>query len=212
MTTDMHMTRRMAWLLAGLVLYGLSISMIVRAHIGLDPWSVLAQGIARTTGMSFGVVTDLVGVCVLLLWWPLSQRPGLGTVLNVLLVGPAADLGLWLIPAPSAVAARLLLFVAGVGLLSVATGLYLAPRLGPGPRDGLMTGLHSRFGWRLGWARTCVEVSVLIAGFLLGGQVGFGTALEALMIGPLVHRTVPWFRDRFVSSYGVGPVLVGSGS
>ncbi|MFT4263916.1 MAG: hypothetical protein QM572_11085 [Nocardioides sp.] len=200
----------MAWLLTGLVLYGLSIAMIVRAHIGLDPWSVLAQGVSRTTGMSFGVVTDLIGLGVLLLWWPLRQRPGVGTVLNVLLIGPAADVGLWLIPAPTEVAARLLLFGAGIGLLAVATGLYLAPRLGPGPRDGLMTGLHARLGWRLGWARTSVELTVLVAGFLLGGQVGIGTALEALAIGPLVQRTVPWFAARLeaASVRRAGPALL----
>lgn len=191
------MARRLVWLLVGLAAYGLSLSMIVRAHIGLDPWSVLAQGVSRTTGLSFGVVTDLVGLVVLLLWWPLRQRPGLGTVLNVLLVGPAADLGLWLIPEPTYLFARVGLFAAGVALLSIATGIYLAPRLGPGPRDGLMTGLHSRLGWRLGWARAGIEVTVLVLGFLLGGQVGPGTVLEAALIGPLVHRTVPWFAARF---------------
>ena len=185
---------RLAWLVVGLFFYGVAIALMVRASIGLSPWDVLTQGVSRTTGIPFGLVTNLIGVVVLVLWWPLRQRPGVGTVLNVLLIGPAAQLGLWVIPEQSEPVLQVLVFAAGLGLLACATGIYIAPHLGPGPRDGLMTGLHGRTGRPLWQIRVAIEVTVLVVGFLLGGQVGAGTVVEALAIGPLVHRTIPFFR------------------
>src|SRR6185437_182694 len=141
------LVRRIGQLLVGLFLYGIAIALMVRAGIGVSPWDVLAQGVSYKTGIPFGLVTNIVGLVVLAFWIPLRQRPGLGTVLNVLLVGPSAQLGLWLIPQQSELWAEVLLFTGGLLLLAVATGLYIGPRMGPGPRDGLMTGLHARTGW-----------------------------------------------------------------
>lgn len=187
---------RLAWLVVGLFLYGMAIAAMVRASIGLSPWDVLTQGVSRATGLPFGLVTNLIGLVVLVFWWPLRQRPGVGTVLNVVLIGPAAQLGLWLIPEQHTPLAQALLFAIGLGLLACATGIYIAPQLGPGPRDGLMTGLHRRTGRPLWQIRAAIEVTVLVAGWLLGGQVGVGTVVEALLIGPLVHRTIPLFGAR----------------
>lgn len=185
--------KRLSWLVIGLLLYGISLAMMVRASIGVGPWDVLSQGMSRTTGISFGMMTNLIGLTVLLLWIPLRQRPGVGTVLNVLLIGSAADVALRVIPEPDLLVVRVPLFVAGLLLLGVATGVYLAPALGPGPRDGLMTGLHARTRAPIWLVRGGLEVTVLVAGWLLGGQVGPGTLAEALLIGPLVHRTLPYF-------------------
>src|SRR5690606_17822761 len=183
--------RRVAQLLLGLFLFGISIAMMVRAGIGLPPWDVLTQGLHRQTGLSFGVLTVIIGALVLLLWIPLRQKPGLGTVLNVLLIGPAADLGLAFIPQQHEPVLQGLLFAGGLALIAVASGLYIGARLGPGPRDGLMTGLHDRLGMRIGLARTIVEVTVLGAGWLLGGQVGIGTLAFALLVGPTVGVARP---------------------
>lgn len=185
---------RLVWLVSGLFLYGMAIAALVRASIGLSPWDVLTQGVSRSAGLPFGLVTNLIGVVVLVLWWPLRQRPGAGTVLNVLLIGPAAQLGLWLIPEQHDLLPQALLFTAGLALLACATGIYIAPHLGPGPRDGLMTGLHARTSWPLWQIRAAIELTVLLIGWFLGGQVGIGTVVEALLIGPLVHRTIPLFR------------------
>ncbi len=188
------MIRRTTQLLIGLVLYGVALALILRAAIGVAPWDVLTQGISLKTGWGFGVITILVGAVVLLFWIPLRQKPGIGTVLNVLLVGPAADLGLWLIPADLDLWARILLFAAGLVVLALATGLYIGARFGPGPRDGLMTGIHERTGWPIWVGRTGVELAVLAAGWVLGGNVGVGTVLFALLVGPLCNITIPWFR------------------
>jgi uncharacterized membrane protein YczE len=185
------MTRRWVQLLLGLFLYGIAISMMVRAAVGVSPWDVLAQGVSLRTGIPFGFVTNIVGGVVLLFWIPLRQKLGIGTVLNALLVGPSAEVGLWLIPTQSILWVQILLFTGGLLLLAVATGLYIGARFGPGPRDGLMTGIHARFGIRLWIVRTALEVIVLIIGWILGGNVGFGTLAFALLIGPLVHRTIP---------------------
>lgn len=190
------LTRRLAQLLVGLFLYGIAIAMMVRAGVGLSPWDVLAQGISLTTGIPFGLVTNLVGLVVLAFWIPLRQRPGLGTVLNVLLIGPSAQLGLTVIPEFTVLWAQILLFAGGLLLLAVATGLYIGPRLGPGPRDGLMTGLHARTGKPIWMARTAIEVTVLVIGWFLGGDVGFGTLAFALLIGPLCTVTLPLFALR----------------
>ncbi len=190
------MTSRIMQLLVGLVLYGAGCAIMVRAGIGLDPWTVFAQGISRQTGVGIGWVTNVVGFLVLLLWIPLRQRPGLGTVANILLVGTSMQATLAVSPAVDGFALQLIVFVAGMVLVAVASGLYIGADFGPGPRDGLMTGLHARFGWPIWAARLGVEASVLLAGWILGGTVGIGTIIFALGIGPLVHRTLPLFDRR----------------
>jgi uncharacterized membrane protein YczE len=190
------LTRRVVQLLLGLFAYGIAIAMMVQAGIGLSPWDVLAQGLSIKTGWAFGLITNVVGLVVLLLWIPLRQRPGLGTVLNVLLIGPSAQLGLALIPQQTELWAQVPLFVGGLLLLAVATGLYIGPKMGPGPRDGLMTGLHARTGRPIWAVRTGIEVSVLIVGWFLGGNVGVGTLAFAVLIGPLCSLTLPFFAIR----------------
>src|SRR5690554_7762095 len=159
--------------------------MMVRAGIGLAPWDVLTQGITIQTGLAFGLVTVLVGVGVLLLWMPLGERFGVGTVLNALLVGPSAQLGLWAIPEAQGLMGQAGLFAAGLVLLAAATGLYIGAGFGSGPRDGLMTGLHRRTGWPIWLVRTLIEATVLVTGWWLGGTVGWGTLAFACLIGPL---------------------------
>lgn len=190
---SVNFLRRVLQLLAGLFFYGFSIGLMIRAGLGVSPWDVLGQGTSIQTGIAFGLVTNLIGLAVLLLWIPLRQKPGAGTVLNVLLVGPSAEVALALVSEPAQLWARILMFAAGLGLLAVATGLYIGARMGPGPRDGLMTGLHARFGWPLWAVRTGIEVTVLAIGWALGGAVGLGTVAFALLIGPMVNRTVPFF-------------------
>ncbi len=180
-----RLARRLTQLYVGLTLFGASMALQLRATLGLDPWDVLNQGIAKRVPLSFGTVTMIVGAAVLLLWIPLRQRPGLGTVSNVLVVGPAADATLWLVPAPEALAVRIPLLVFSIVLCGAATGLYISARFGPGPRDGLMTGLHRRTGRSIRLVRTGIEVTVLVTGYFLGGSVGAGTVLFALTIGPL---------------------------
>jgi uncharacterized membrane protein YczE len=188
--------RRLAQLAGGLVLYGVSMAMQIRAGLGLNPWDVLHEGLAEQTPLSFGLVTAITGALVLLLWIPLRQRPGLGTVANVVVIAVAVDVALALIEAPAGLPARVALLVAGVVLNGVATAAYVGARLGPGPRDGLMTGLTARTGWSLRLVRTGIEVVVLSAGWLLGGTVGVGTALYALAIGPLAQALLPFFAVR----------------
>ncbi|MBC2869029.1 YczE/YyaS/YitT family protein [Streptomyces mexicanus] len=182
-----HLVRRLAQLYAGLALYGASSALLVAAGLGLEPWNVLHQGIAERTGLSIGVVSIAVGALVLLLWIPLRQRPGLGTVSNVFVVGIAMDGTLAVVPDVHALAMRILLLVAGIVLNGAATGLYIAARFGPGPRDGLMTGLHRRSGRSIRLMRTVVEVAVVVTGFVLGGTIGIGTVLYAVAIGPLAQ-------------------------
>lgn len=186
--------RRGLQLLLGLFLYGLSLAMMIRATLGVSPWDVLSQGGSLQTGIPFGFMTNIIGGIVLLLWIPLRQRPGLGTVLNVLLVGPSAEVGLALLTEPTQLWARILLFSGGLVLLAVASGLYIGARLGPGPRDGLMTGLHDRFGAPIWLVRTAIEGTVLGLGWLLGGSVGLGTVAFALLIGPMINIALPLFR------------------
>jgi uncharacterized membrane protein YczE len=187
-------TRRIVQLVIGLFLYGIAIALMVRAGIGVSPWDVLTQGLAKQTGLSFGLLTNLIGAVVLLLWIPIRQKPGVGTILNVLLIGPSAQLGLWLIPQQTVPVIQGLVYSAGLALLAVATGMYIGARLGPGPRDGLMTGLHKRTGWKIWIVRTAIEVTVLTIGWILGGQVGIGTVAFALLIGPMVNFTLPWLQ------------------
>ena len=191
---------RLSKLLSGLFLYGIAISLMVRAGLGVAPWDVLTQGMVQQTGLAFGLLTNLIGLVVLLLWWPLRQKPGLGTVLNVLLIGPSAQFGLWLLPDFAQPAQQALAFAAGLLLLALATGLYIGARFGPGPRDGLMTGLHARFGWPIWAVRTTLEGSVLLVGWWLGGTVGLGTLAFALLVGPLVGLALPWCDTRLPSA------------
>jgi len=191
----MHL-RRVAQLLIGLFLYGVAISMMLRAGIGVGPWDVLSQGVSLRTGLAFGLVTNLVGLVVLLLWIPIRQRPGIGTVLNVLLIGPSAQFGLWLIPQQTELWSQILIFAGGLALLAVATGLYIGAGYGPGPRDGLMTGVNRRWGTPIWLVRTIVELTVLAIGWALGGSVGVGTVAFALLIGPMCNVTIPLLRVR----------------
>ncbi|MDR6842574.1 YczE/YyaS/YitT family protein [Pseudoxanthomonas sacheonensis] len=185
--------RRFAQLLLGLFLYGIGISLMVRASVGIAPWDVLTQGLSEQTGWSFGALTNVIGLVVLLLWIPIRQKPGLGTVLNVLLIGPSAQLGLWLFPEFQGLWQQVPAFVAGLLVLALATGMYIGANFGPGPRDGLMTGLHRRTGWPIGRVRTLIEASVLLAGWAMGGDAGWGTLVFALSIGPLCAVTMRWF-------------------
>jgi len=188
----MNLVRRVLQLVIGLVLYGVSIALMVESGLGLNPWDVFHQGLSEVTGISFGWIVLLVGVPVLLLWIPLRQRPGAGTVANLLVVGFAADAALALLPAGEALPARVGYLVGGILLNGFATGLYIGSRMGPGPRDGLMTGLAARFPkLSIRVVRTGIEVAVLSAGFLLGGTVGVGTIAYAVSIGPLVHLFLP---------------------
>lgn len=182
---------RLLRLIPGLLLYGVADAFMIEAAVGVDSWTVFAQGISVHTGLSIGLLTNVIGLLVLLLWILLKQKPGLGTVLNILLVGPGIELGLWLLPTPDAMWLRVVFFVVGLLLLAIASGIYIGANLGPGPRDGLMTGIHSRFGTPLWVGRTAVEVTVLIIGWILGGNVGVGTVAFALLIGPLCNITLP---------------------
>ncbi len=182
---------RLAQLLGGLVLYGASMALMVRAQLGLAPWGVLHQGLAQRWDWSFGAVTALTGATVLVLWLPLRQRPGIGTVANVAVIAVSVDVVLHVVPPASDFALQAPLLVAGVLLNGIATATYVGTRLGPGPRDGLMTGLHARTGWSIRLVRTGIEATVLLAGWLLGGGVGPGTALYAFAIGPVTQRALP---------------------
>lgn len=190
------MVTRVTRLLIGLVLYGVGCAVTVAAGLGVDPWTVFAQGIARVTGVGLGWVTNIIGLGVLLLWIPLRQKPGIGTVANILLVGTSLQLALGVLPHPDVFWAQALMLVGGVVLVAVASGLYIGAHFGPGPRDGLMTGLNGRFGWPIWACRLVVEGSVLILGWLLGGTVGIGTVVFALGIGPLVHVAMPLLATR----------------
>jgi uncharacterized membrane protein YczE len=178
-------------LYAGLALYGLSMAVLVRSELGVMPWDVLHQGLARQLGWSLGAVTVLVGALVLLAWIPLRERPGLGTVSNVVVIGVAVDAALAVVPAAPSTAAGIGFVVAGIGLNALATAAYIGVRLGPGPRDGLMTGLVRRTGGSVRLVRTSIEVLVVATGWLLGGTLGVATVLYAVSIGPLVHALLP---------------------
>jgi uncharacterized membrane protein YczE len=182
--------RRLTQLYAGLVLYGVSDAMLLLAGLGVDPWDVLHQGLSRRIGLGVGTWAVIVGVLVLLLWIPLRQRPGFGTLSNVLVVGAVIDLLLAVVPAAHGLALRIPMMCAGVFLNGVATGAYIGAGLGPGPRDGLMTGLAAR-GHSIRVVRTGIELTVLATGWLLGGTVGVGTVVYALGIGPIAHVFIP---------------------
>ncbi len=179
--------RRMAVLLAGLFLYGFTMAMLVESTLGLDPWDVFHEGVANRVPLTFGQVVIVTGAVVLLLWIPLRQRPGIGTVLNVVIIGLAADFGIWLIDQPDHLLWRALLLVGGVVGNGFAGALYISANLGSGPRDGLWLALVRLTGRSIRFWRTSIEITVLVIGFALGGTVGVGTVLYALAIGPLVQ-------------------------
>lgn len=185
------MTRRLTQLFGGLLLYGVSLAFVLRAGLGLAPWDVLHQGLAELTGASIGTMVIAVSFVVLLLWIPLRQAPGFGTIANAILVGVSVDLTLLVLGDATQWPLRLLLLVAGVLLNALATALYIGALLGPGPRDGLMTGLVARTGRSVRLVRTVIEVTALGVGWLLGGTVGVGTLLYAFAIGPIVHVLLP---------------------
>lgn len=182
--------RRLLNLYLGLVLFGVSSAMIVASGLGLGPWDVFHQGLSKQVGVSLGWVVIAVGLAVLLLWIPLRQRPGLGTISNAIVIGLVIDATLTLLSQPASMAGRAGVLVAGVVINGVATGLYIGAGLGPGPRDGLMTGLAAR-GHSIRVVRTAIELTVLVIGWILGGTVGVGTILYALSIGPLAHFFIP---------------------
>jgi uncharacterized membrane protein YczE len=190
------MPRRILQLLVGLLLYGAGCALTVQAGLGVDPWTVFAQGLSVRTGIGIGWITNIVGFFVLLLWIPLRQKPGVGTVANILLVGTSMQIVLGIVPAVTGFAAQLATLLGGILLVALASGLYIGARFGPGPRDGLMTGMNARLGWPIWLCRALVEVSVLIVGWLLGGTVGIGTVLFAVLIGPLVHLALPLLDTR----------------
>ena len=187
------MTRRLLQLFTGLAMYGISLAMFIRAGLGLDPWDVFHQGVANRTGLSIGVVVIAVSFLVLLLWIPLRQWPGFGTLCNAVLVGVFADIGLAVIPPVSLLAGQIGLLGGAIVLNGIASACYIGARFGPGARDGLMTGLARRTGWSVRLSRTLIEVTVLAIGWVLGGSVGVGTVVYALAIGPLVHFLMPRF-------------------
>jgi uncharacterized membrane protein YczE len=183
--------RRLRRLLTGLVAMGAGIGLMADADLGLGPWDVLHQGLSHHTGLSLGTLNIAVGAAVLLLWVPLRQRPGIGTVLNVLIIGVVVDATLALLPEPDHLAVRTAAMLGGVVLMGVGSGLYIGAGLGPGPRDGLMTGVAVR-GHSVRSVRTALEVTVLIMGWALGGTVGVGTVVLAVAIGPLVQASLEW--------------------
>lgn len=188
---------RLPGLLVGLVAFGFGVALMVESGLGLSPWEVLHQGISVRTGIPIGTVSILLGFVVLVLWIPIGERPGIGTVSNIALVGSTTNVALGILPdlgpfalegaEPAELLVRAGLVLGGIAVIGVGSGFYLGADLGPGPRDGLMTGLHRRYGWSIRGVRTALEIAVLVVGFLLGGTIGVGTILFAVMIGPLVQ-------------------------
>ena len=191
-----RLARRLPQLYLGLTLYGLSIALMVEGDLGLAPWDVLHMGLTRHLPITLGQALVIVSFAVLVLWIPLREKPGLGTVSNALVVGFAADGTLWLLDRPDAMALRVVLMVGGIVLCGLATAAYIGAQLGRGPRDGLMTGLVRRTGLSTRVVRTGIELTVVLLGWLLGGAVGLGTVLFAVAIGPLVQPMLPWFSVR----------------
>jgi uncharacterized membrane protein YczE len=191
--TRQEFTTRLPRLIVGLVLFGIGVAFMVVANLGLSPWEVLHQGISRRTGISIGTVAIITGVVVLLLWIPLHERIGVGTVLNVLIIGPVVDASLWLLPDDiETLWLRWALMAGGTVIIALGSGLYIGAGLGPGPRDGLMTGLATK-GINVAIARVGIEIAVLVVGYFLGGTVGIGTLVFAFGVGPLVAIFLPMF-------------------
>jgi uncharacterized membrane protein YczE len=183
----MNLLKRWIFLLLGFACYGLAIAMMVRADLGLGPWDAFHQGLAKQFGVKIGTSAMAVGAVVMLGWLPLRQKPGIGTVMNVLCIGPMTNIALDYVHTPAGMTGRWALMLGGILVISIGSALYLPTRLGAGPRDGLMLGLHQKFGLSIRVARTLVEISVLIAGYFLGGTIGYGTIAFACLIGPMVH-------------------------
>ncbi len=200
-------TLRGAALLLGLIGYGSSMAIMVRANLGLDPWDVFHQGLAMRTGMTIGIASAVVGVAVLLAWIPLRNRPGIGTVANVIVIAVTVDAGLAILATPTSFALRIAMMVGAVVLNAISTVLYIGAGLGPGPRDGLMTGLVVRTGLSVRLVRTSIEATVLSVGWLLGGTVGVGTLLYAFGIGPLVQFFVWMTPNRALAHSGWSSVV-----
>ncbi|GAA0610779.1 membrane protein [Brevundimonas kwangchunensis] len=198
--------RRLAQLFFGLFLYGLSIALMVRASLGLNPWSVFHQGLSDVTGLSMGTIVNGVGLLVLLLWIPLRPKPGIGTIANVFMIGASADLCLHFLPVLDGLWLQAVFLAAAVALNAVATGAYIGAGLGPGPRDGITTGLLKVTGWEIRWIRTGVEATVLALGWLMGGKVGFGTILFVLTTGPLLQIFLPMFTLKAAPALAVSRV------
>jgi uncharacterized membrane protein YczE len=196
----MMMTRRLIQLLIGLSLYGASMALMVRAGLGLDPWDVFHQGLSGRVGLSIGMLVNIVGALVLLFWIPLRQKPGIGTIANVLVIGTAMDLTMLVLPDLNGLPIRGAGLVLAVVVNGIAGAMYIGAGLGPGPRDGLMTGLARRTGWSIRVVRTGIELTVLASGWLLGGTVGLGTVIYAFAIGPLVQAFLPLFTIRDTAS------------
>jgi uncharacterized membrane protein YczE len=188
-----RLPRRLVQLLVGLAFYGASMAMVIRATLGAIPWDVLHTGLIQHVPVSFGQMSIIVALAVLLAWIPLRQMPGLGTIANALLVGIAADVTLAIVPPVDELAARVPLLLGGIVLNGMATAMYIGSQLGPGPRDGFMTGLSRVTGRSIRLVRTAIEVSVVALGWALGGAVGLGTLLYAVAIGPLAQLMLPWF-------------------
>jgi uncharacterized membrane protein YczE len=191
--TKSGLLRRLLQLYVGLALYGLSAGLLVRSRLGLDPWDVLHQGIAEHVGLKIGTVLIIVGAIAMLGWIPLRQRPGFGTLSNLVIIGITLNVSLSYLPATMSMPARVAEMLSGIGLCGAATGMYIGANFGPGPRDGLMTGLARRTGRSIRFTRTSIELTVLASGWLLGGTVGIGTGLFAVLIGPLAQRFLPLF-------------------
>jgi hypothetical protein len=188
--------RRFAQLQFGLLLYGLSIALMFRAGLGMNPWGVFHQGLSAVTGLSLGMVVNGVGALVLLVWIPLRQWPGIGTLSNVLVIGVATDAALWLLPPIENLVLRSVFLIVAILLNGVATGAYIGAGLGAGPRDGLTTGVVRLTGWEVRWVRMGIEAGVLVLGWMLGGAVGVGTILYTLSTGPLMQLFLPMFTLR----------------
>jgi uncharacterized membrane protein YczE len=191
-----RLTRRLVQLVVGLVLYGVSLALMVRGTLGLAPWDVLHSGLIRYVPVTLGQAVVLMSFVVLLAWIPLREVPGLGTILNALLVGSSADATLWLLAPVDALWAELALTVGGVALCGLASAMYIGAQFGRGPRDGLMTGLARVTGRSLRLLRTGIEVTVVLLGLALGGVLGLGTVLYAIGIGPLTQAMLPWWTVR----------------
>ena len=185
--------RRLIQLHLGLCLFGFALALMVRATLGLDPWNVFQQGLIGLTGLTLGQLSIVIGVVVMLAWIPLRQKPGYGTIANIFVIGLVVDASLAVLPEFEGLALRAVLMVTGVVLNAVGSAAYIGAGMGPGPRDGLMTGLHERLGWSIRVSRLSIEATVLAAGWLLGGVVGVGTVLYAVAMGPLVQFFLPMF-------------------
>jgi uncharacterized membrane protein YczE len=188
--------RRLAQLYAALAAYGFSTALRLRARLGLDPWAVFHQGLAHRLGVSFGTASILTGIGVLGLWLPLREKPGIGTISNIVVIGLSADASLAALPDVDGLPARWMLVAVGTLLTGIASAAYIGAGLGPGPRDGVMTGLARRTRWPIGRIRTGIEIAALVCGWLLGGSVGLATLFYAVTIGPVVHRMMPLLEVR----------------